>query len=181
MAEAAGEPVDPPPGGREWRVTEEFRHRLGCGLFAAIGLPAFFAIVALSLGREASGLGVVVAVALFGISAAIGLSAFRRLRLLPTSVVLDRDGWLRITGRRLSLALPADAVREVEVGASAGLESVRLHTRQGRTIRLPGDLDDLNGLLLALRGANPRLIVTDHRPPDEPGIGGAPDGRWDTP
>ncbi|MEA3216127.1 MAG: hypothetical protein QOJ19_2283, partial [Acidimicrobiia bacterium] len=139
MADDGGEPRRdlPPSDAREWRVTEEFRHRLGCGLITAVGLPAWFAVMALALGRETIGLAVVVAVVLLAISAVIGISAFRRLRMLPTTVVLDVDGWLRVTGRRVALALPAEAITEIEVGASPGLESVHLHTRQGRTVRLP--------------------------------------------
>jgi hypothetical protein len=34
---------------------------------------------------------------------------------------------------------------------------VRLHTHQGRTIRLPGDLGDLDGFLTSLRRASPAL------------------------
>ena len=181
MVEGAGEPAAPlPEGGGEWRVTEEFRHRLGCGLIAAIGLPAWFAIMALALGREAGGLAVGVALVLFAISAVVGVSAFRRLRLLPTRVALDRDGWLRVDGRRLALALPVDALAEVEIGASVGLESVRLHTRQGRIIRLPGDLDDFDGFLAALRATHPGLVNTDHRGAAEaasgPGSGAADTG-----
>jgi uncharacterized membrane protein YgcG len=136
---------------------------LGCGLITAVGLPAWFAVMALALGRETIGLAVVVAVVLLSISAVIGISAFRRLRMLPTTVVLDVDGWLRVTGRRVALALPAEAITEIEVGASPGLESVHLHTRQGRTVRLPGDLDDLDGFLQALQEANPAVLLTDHR------------------
>jgi hypothetical protein len=172
-----------PAGGRgrgEWRVTEEFRHRLGCGLGAAVALPAWFAVMALALGREVTGLAVVVATALFAVSAVLGVSAVRRLRVLPSVVALDGDGWLRISGRHVSLALPAEAVVEVEVGAAVGLESVRLHTRQGRVVRLPGDLDDLDGFLGALRKASPALVVVDHRPvDDETGSEGpaTPDGE----
>jgi hypothetical protein len=150
---------------------------LGCGLITAVGLPAWFAVMALALGRETTGLAVVVAVVLLSISAVIGVSAFRRLRMLPTTVVLDVDGWLRVTGRRVALALPAEAITEIEVGASPGLESVHLHTRQGRTVRLPGDLDDLDGFLQALQEANPGVLLTDHRPTsggdtEEEGAGG---------
>jgi uncharacterized membrane protein YgcG len=174
MVEEGGEPNGEPlsPDTREWRVTEEFRHQLGCGLITAVGLPAWFAVMALALGRETSGLAVVVAVVLFAMSAVIGISAFRRLRVLPTTVALDADGWLRITGRHIALALPAEALTEVEIGASPGLESVHLNTRQGRTVRLPGDLNDLDGLLSALRQANPAVVVIDHRRSDGEGQSG---------
>jgi hypothetical protein len=162
-------------------VTEEFRHRLGCGLITAVGLPAWFAVMALALGRETIGLAVVVAVVLLAISAVIGISAFRRLRMLPTTVVLDVDGWLRVTGRRVALALPAEAITEIEVGASPGLESVHLHTRQGRTVRLPGDLDDLDGFLQALQEANPAVLLTDHRPTGGDSEEEGPEGHGDDP
>jgi hypothetical protein len=124
--------------------------------------------MALGLGREANSLAVVVAAALFVCSLLIGVSAFRRLRRLPSVVALE-DGWLHIRGRHVDLALPTDALTRVEVGSSTGLESVRLHTRQGRTLRLPGDLEDLEGFLEALCRANPELVVTDHRRDPAPG------------
>jgi hypothetical protein len=158
------------PGAREWHVDEDFRHRVGCGLTTAVLLPAWFGIMALGLGREVSGLAVVVAMALFFASLLIGVSAFRRLRRLPSVVALE-DGWLQIRGRHIDLALPAEALTGVEIGAAAGLESVRLHTRQGRTLRLPGDLEDLEGFLAALLVENPALLVTDHRRPVTPGTG----------
>jgi hypothetical protein len=128
----------------------------------AVGVPAWFGLMALALGREASALAVVVAFVLFAVSAVVGLPALRRLRRMPTSVVLE-DGWVQLRGRGPSLALPVDVLAAVEVGANAGLESVRLHTHQGRTVRLPGDLEDLDGLIAALRAANPTIVVTDHR------------------
>ena len=125
-------------------------------------LPAWFALIALGLGREASSLAVVVATALFACSLAIGVAAFRRIRRLPSVVALE-DGWLHIRGRHVALALPTEALAGIEIGASAGLESVRLSTRQGRTLRLPGDLDDLGGFVDALCRENPSIAVTDHR------------------
>lgn len=148
---------------RSWRVTDEFQHRLGCGLVSAVVLPAWFAVIVLALGGEADFLAEVVALILFAVSLVVGVAAFRRLRRLPTEVSLDEEGWLRVTGRRIDLALPADAVVTVEIGAAVGLESVRLHTQQGRTVRLPGDLDDLDGFLSALRDANGALTLIDHR------------------
>ena len=150
------------PGAREWHVDEEFRHRVGCGLATAVLLPAWFALIALGLGREASSLAVVVATALFACSLAIGIAAFRRIRRLPSVVALE-DGWLHIRGRHVALALPTEALAGIEIGASAGLESVRLSTRQGRTLRLPGDLEDLGGFVDALCRENPSIAVTDHR------------------
>ncbi|MPY92040.1 MAG: hypothetical protein GEV08_02950 [Acidimicrobiia bacterium] len=159
-----GGPNEPGGGGarQEWRVSDDFEHRLGCGLIAAVGVPAWFGLMALALGREASGLAVVVAFVLFAVAATVGLPALRRLRRMPTCVVLE-DGWLQLSGRGPSLALPVSAIQSVEVGANAGLESVRLYTEQGRTVRLPGDLEDLDGLIAALRAANPSLALTDHR------------------
>ena len=162
---AAGSDV---PGAREWHVDEDFRHRVGCGLATAVVLPAWFAVMALGLGREANSLAVVVATALFALSLVIGISAFRRLRRLPSVVALE-DGWLQIRGRHIDLAVPAEALTSVEIGASAGLESVRLHTRQGRTLRLPGDLEGLEGFLVALQAENPALTITDHRRDIAPG------------
>ena len=156
------------PGAREWHVDEDFRQRVGCGLTTAVLLPAWFAVMALGLGREASSLAVVVAFALFALSLVIGISAFRRLRRLPSVVALE-DGWLQIHGRHVDLAVPTEALTAVEIGASAGLESVRLHTRQGRTLHLPGDLEDLEGFLFALQSENPALTVTDHRRDIAPG------------
>ena len=150
------------PGAREWHVDEEFRHRVGCGLMTAVLLPAWFGLIALGLGREASSLAVVVAMLLFACSLLIGVAAFRRLRRLPSVVALE-DGWLQIRGRHVDLALPTEALRSVEIGASAGLESVRLSTHQGRTLRLPGDLEDLEGFVDALCQENPAMTVTDHR------------------
>ena len=150
-------------GGRcEWRVSEEFEHRLGCGLLTAVGVPAWFGVMALALGRDATGLAVVVAFVLFAISAAVGLPALRRLRRMPTCIALE-DGWVHLSGRGPALALPVSALASIEVGANVGLESVRLHTTRGRTVRLPGDLEDLDGLIAALRSAKPDLAVTDHR------------------
>jgi hypothetical protein len=150
------------PDALEWHVDEDFRHRVGCGLTTAVLLPIWFGLMALGLGREASSLAVVVATALFASSLAIGIAAFRRIRRLPSVVALD-DGWLHIRGRHVDLALPTEALSGVEIGASAGLESVRLSTRQGRTLRLPGDLGDLEGFIDALRRENPAMVVTDHR------------------
>jgi hypothetical protein len=127
---------------------------------------------------------VVVAAVLFVVSVVLGVSAVRRLRALPSVVALDGDGWLRISGPHVSLALPVDAVKEVEVGAAIGLESVRLHTHQGRTVRLPGDLGDVDGFLAALQRASPTLAIRDHRstgrdesgdPVDLDGVDGHPD------
>lgn len=157
------------PGAREWHVDEEFRHRVGCGLTAAVLLPIWFGLMVLGLGREASDLAVVVASLLFVSSLLIGVTAFRRIRRLPSVVSLD-DGWLHIRGRRVDLALPTAELRSVEIGAAAGLESVRLSTRQGRTLRLPGDLTDLEGFIDALRRENPALVVTDHRTHGAPGL-----------
>ena len=158
------------PGAREWHVDEEFRHRVGCGLTAAVLLPIWFGLMALGLGREASSLAVVVASLLFACSLLIGVAAFRRIRRLPSVVSLE-GGWLHIRGRHVDLALPTDELRGVEIGASAGLESVRLSTRQGRTLRLPGDLTDLEGFVDALRRENPAMVVTDHRLPGAPDPG----------
>ncbi len=154
-------------GRLEWRVSEDFSHRLGCGLLTAVGLPIWFAIMALALGREATLLAFVVALVLFLVAAAVGFPALRRLRRMPTTVVLE-DGWLHLSGRGPALALPVDAVTSIEIGPNIGLESVRLQTRQGRTVRLPGDFEDLDGMVAALEAAHPGLSVTDRRVRDEP-------------
>lgn len=156
------EPQPAPEGRREWHVTPEFRQRLGCGLITAVGLPIWFGVMALALGRDVSVLAFGVAILLFCIAAAVGIPAFRRIRRLPTAISLD-DGWVQLSGRNGGMALPVDAITSIEIASGSGLESVRLHTRQGRVVRLPGDLDDLDGLVAALRAANPRMSVTDHR------------------
>ncbi|MDH4145131.1 MAG: hypothetical protein OEY23_08180 [Acidimicrobiia bacterium] len=152
-----------PPPDLRWAVNDQFRNRVGCGVATAVGLPVWFAIMALALGGAASQLAFTAAVLLCALSAAVGISAARRFRNLATEIRLEEGAWLRLRGSRMRMDVPVEALAQIEVGAVAGFSSIRLTTTKGRLIRLPGDLDDVDGLVAALGAANPELVVVDHR------------------
>lgn len=156
------DPQDPGPR-FVWRVTDEFRNRLGCGVLAAVGLPLWFGMMALGLSGDSSAVGAVVAFGLFAVALVVGVLALRRFRELPTEISIDGGGWMSLRSRRGETVFPASDVRRVEVGHSPGLSSVRLHLGGRQVVRLSGDLEDLDGFLVAIQTANPDVELIDQR------------------
>jgi hypothetical protein len=58
----------------------------------------------------------------------------------------------------------AAAVTAVELTTSLGVQPLLLRLADGRTVRLPRHLDDLEGFLDALRAWNPTVTVVDRNP-----------------
>ena len=154
--------LDPGPS-FVWRVSDEFRNRVGCGVIASIGLPIWFGVMAVAVSGQANTVGLVAAFVLFLGAVVVGVAALRRFGELPTEIALDTEGWFSLQSRRGETMFPASDVRRVEVGHSPGLSSVRLHLGGRRVVRLSGDLEDLDGLLEAIRTANPEIELVDER------------------
>lgn len=161
------------PGETErWAITEEFSHRLGCGVFTAVLLPVWFLVLVLVVP---SNLALTVTLVLFVLTSAFAVAALRRARRLPRAVHLEGATLVaeaRSGTRRLALA----GLERVDIGTSLGVWPLRLSFADGTVLRLPRELDDLAGFLAALRHAVPGVVVHDHNPPDpDPDRGVDPD------
>lgn len=145
-----------------WTVSDEFDQRLGCGTLAAVLLPLWFGVMA--LGAAANALAAWVAVTLFAVSIVVALAALRRTRRLPRRVEIDAEGTLRLVSRAGTTATPVAGVTGVELTTSLGVGPLKLDLDDGRSLRLPRHLEDLDGFLGALRRHNPTLTVVDRNP-----------------
>jgi hypothetical protein len=150
-----------------WRVTDEFRQRAGCASLAIWVLPAWFVVVLIGIGGRVGPLATLTVAMLAALSAVVGVAAAWRLARLPREISLDGGGWLTLRARRRETMIAVEDIRRLDIGHSPGLSSLRLNLRGGRRVILPGDLDDLDGFVSALRTANPFLDVVDERKPPE--------------
>lgn len=151
-----------------WVIRDELAQRLGCGVLAAIVLPLWFLILGFavesSLALAVSGLLLVVAVLVAAV-------ALRRARRLPRVVRIDGDGRLSAEAKAGVVTRPLAELRRVDIGTSLGVWPVRLAFADGSTLRLPRELDDLDGFLDMVRRRCPHVVVADRNPvqPDQDG------------
>ena len=150
---------------RQWTTSPDFKARVGCASLTALLLPLWF--LAIFLGVKADKGLAAVGVAAFLVVLAFAGSAIgvRRLWRAPVAVSLGSDGSLVLLSRR-GRGRTVGRPRSIEVGALAGLASVRVSVDpSGEEVRLPGDLEDLDGFLAQLRSLLPHIAVTDRRAP----------------
>ncbi|MFN0091281.1 MAG: hypothetical protein ACKVWR_13595 [Acidimicrobiales bacterium] len=152
----------------EWRASEEFGQRLGCGLVAAGLLPAWFLLVYLALDRSAGGPAAFLALALAVASAAGAALGVRRIRRTPRTVRIE-GGSLTVASAAASTSRPIAELASVEIGAGFGLAPVRLVFRDRSVLAIPRELENFDGLLDALAARNPTLAI---RRPQPGGPGG---------
>ncbi len=145
--------------GTEWQVTEEFGHRLGCGLVTAVILPVWFGVLLVAAGGE----GLATAAGLLFFVAAVlgGVVGWRRIRSLPRSIRLAEDGTLSFRSARGETVRHVRDLREVRLDSSLGIKPVRLGFATGRPIRVSREFEDLDGLLAALRARAPDVAVVE--------------------
>lgn len=166
-------------GAAEWVITDEFAQRLGCGVLTAAVLPVWFLLLLFAVD---SVLALFVTGAIFLLTAGFAAAATRRARRLPRLVRIE-SGVLTTEARSGSRSRALADLSSVEIGTSLGVWPVRLTFADGTDLRLPRELDDLDGFLDALRDHRPDLVVVDRNPAgagdDDPG--GARHRRRDAP
>lgn len=153
-------------GMTEWATSADFRARVGCASITAVLLPIWFLAIFLAMKKEwglsaiaVSGVLVILAFA----GAALG---GRRLWRAPIAIQVSDEGVLGLVSRRGALR-HVGRPRAVDIAALPGLRSVRVTLDSpSAEIRLPGDLEDLDGFLRQLRAVVPSLDVTDRRQPE---------------
>ena len=155
---------DPHP--RQWVTSPDFRARVGCASITAILLPVWFLAIFLAMSKE-WGVSAIATSALLVVLAFVGASiGGRRLWRAPVAVQLSPEGQLGLVSRRGSLH-QVGRPRLVHVAALPGLRSVRVTVEpSGSEVRLPGDLEDLDGFLAELRFTVPGVEVLDQREPE---------------
>lgn len=150
-------------GAAEWLITDEFAQRLGCGVLTAGVLPVWFLLLLLAVDSAPA---VIVTAVLFLLTVGFALAAVRRTRRLPRVVRVDGDDVLSTVARSGVRALPLSELRGVDIGTSLGVWPIRLSFHDGTVLRLPRELDDLEGFLATLRQRRPDVAIVDHNPPD---------------
>lgn len=151
-------------GAAEWLITDEFAQRLGCGVLTAGVLPVWFLLLFFAVD---SALAVLVTGALFLLTVGFALAAIRRTRRLPRAVRVDGDDVLSTVARSGVQTRPLSGLRGVDIGTSLGVWPIRLTFEDGTVLRLPRELDDLDGFLTTLRQRRPDVTIVDHNPPDD--------------
>lgn len=147
----------------QWSTSPDFKARVGCASLTALLLPVWFLAIFLAVERD-WGLSAVAAAGLLLILAVAGSAlGARRLWRAPLAVRLAEDGTLVLVSRR-GRSRTVGRPQAVEVAALAGLASVRVTLEPpAASVRLPGDLEDLDGFLAQMQSLVPGLAVTDRR------------------
>lgn len=150
--------------GLEWTIKEEFAQRLGCGVSAAVVLPAWFLlllfVVETTVALAVTGL-------LFVLAVVFAALALRRTRRLPRTVSIDGDGATIATESRAGpRRRPLAELRRIDIDTSLGVWPMRLGFHDGVVWRLPKELQDLDGFLATVRRLVPGVVIVDHNPPE---------------
>jgi hypothetical protein len=153
----------------EWVISDEFGQRLGCGVSASVILPVWFLLVLFVVDDP---LAVVVSAVVLVVTVVVAGLALRRARRVPRAVRLE-DGLLTTEARSGRSSRPVAELTRVDLGTSLGVWPLRLTFTDGSVVRLPRELDDLDGFLAALERHRPGLPIVDHNPPEPPADPGA--------
>jgi hypothetical protein len=149
----------------EWAISDELAQRLGCGVAASVILPVWFLMVLFVVDDP---IALTVSSVVLVLTVVVAGLALRRARRVPRAVRLD-NGVLTTEARSGKASRPVADLARVDLGTSLGVWPLRLTFADGSVLRLPRDLDDLDGFLDALRASRPGLPVVDHNPPEPPG------------
>jgi len=152
----------------EWAISDELAQRLGCGVAASVILPVWFLLVLFVVDDP---IALTVSASVLVLTVVVAGLALRRARRVPRAVRLE-DGVLTTEARSGRSTRPVAELARVDLGTSLGVWPLRLTFTDGSVVRLPRDLDDLDGFLDALRASRPGIPVVDHNPPEPPGPAG---------
>lgn len=148
------------PTERSYEISEEFGHRLGCGMVTAASLPVWFLLVLLALDPSASGFAVTAALVVLvavGIGAVVGA---RRIRRVPRQVTVTADDRLVLDAPAGVRSIHLDDLERIEIGSTSGVLPIRVVVRDGADARFSRDLIAVDDLLDELCRRRPGLTVT---------------------
>ncbi|MDY7103029.1 MAG: hypothetical protein S0880_17755 [Actinomycetota bacterium] len=148
------------PRERSYEISEEFGHRLGCGMITAATLPVWFLLVLLAIEPSDSGLAVTVAsivLVAVVIGAAIG---FARIRRVPRTVTVTADDRLVLDAPAGTRTIDLDDIDRIEIASTSGVLPIRIVVRDGADTRLSRDLQRVDDLLDVLCERRPDIDVT---------------------